>query len=209
MAMPLIFTLRLIAALLLGAIVGLERQWRQRIARTRTNALVSAGAAAFVMSGLLVDADPSARGRIASYVVSGIGFLGAGVIFKDSANVRGLNTAATIWCSAAIGVLSGFGAPWLALILALAVIFTNVVLRPLAYRIHPVLPDPVQALTAYEVNLTCHSADESHLRTLLLSTITQSQATLQSIHSEDVEGSDRMNVRADVSVQGRRNEVME
>ena len=67
------------------------------------------GAAAFVMCGLLLDNDPSARGRIVSYVVSRVGFLGAGVIFKDGANVRGLNTAATIWCSAAIGALTGLG----------------------------------------------------------------------------------------------------
>jgi uncharacterized membrane protein YhiD involved in acid resistance len=89
----------------------MERQWRQRMAGTRTNALVAAGAAAFVMAGSLLVYDPAGRGRIASYVVSGVGFLGAGVIFKDGASVRGLNTAATIWCSASIGVLAGLGAP--------------------------------------------------------------------------------------------------
>jgi len=90
------FALRLALAIGMGAAVGLERQWRQRMAGTRTNALVVAGAAAFIMSALLLDNDPSARGRIISYIVSGVGFLGAGVIFKEGANVRGLNTAATI-----------------------------------------------------------------------------------------------------------------
>src|SRR6202165_2331106 len=99
--MPILeFLIRLGAALLMGVCVGLERQWRQRMAGTRTNALVAAGAAAFVMCSLLLANDPSARGRIVSYIVSGVGFLGAGVIFKDGANVRGLNTAATIWWSA-------------------------------------------------------------------------------------------------------------
>lgn len=209
MRMTVLFAWRLAAALLLGAVVGLERQWRQRMAGTRTNALVAAGASAFVMTGLLLSDDPSARGRIASYVVSGVGFLGAGVIFKDSANVRGLNTAATIWCSAAIGVLAGFGAPHLSLILAIAVIFTNTVLRPLAYRLHPVLPEATAEQTTYEVNLTCRSVDESHLRTLLLATISQSVAVLQAIHSEDVEGTDRMRIRAELSTQGRRNDVLE
>src|SRR5271169_5058141 len=125
------FALRLSLAIAMGATVGLERQWRQRTAGARTNALVSAGAAAFVMSGLLLDNDPSARGRIVSYVVSGVGFLGAGVIFKDGANVRGLNTAATIWCSAAIGALCGLGALNLALVLAVAVLLANMGLRPL------------------------------------------------------------------------------
>jgi putative Mg2+ transporter-C (MgtC) family protein len=90
------FGLRLSLAIGMGAMVGLERQWRPRMAGTRTTALVAAGAAAFVMCGPLLDNDPSACGRIVSYVVSGVGFLSAGVIFKDGANVRGLNTAATI-----------------------------------------------------------------------------------------------------------------
>jgi putative Mg2+ transporter-C (MgtC) family protein len=93
------------------------------------------------MAGTLLDNDPSAAGRVASYVVSGVGFLGAGVIFKDGASVRGLNTATTIWCSAAIGVLGGFGYVHFALIVAIAVLLTNTVLRPLAYRLHPVLPE--------------------------------------------------------------------
>src|SRR3984893_2260204 len=147
------FSIRLLLAIAMGAAVGLERRWRQAMAGTRTNALVAAGAAAFVMSGLLLDNDPSARGRIVSYVVSGVGFLGAGVIFKDGASVRGLNTAATIWCSAAIGALSGLGSLHLALVLALAVPLTNVVLRPLAYLIHPVLPDVTPVETLYQVQL--------------------------------------------------------
>lgn len=190
MTVTLLFAGRMTAALLLGAVVGLERQWRQRTAGARTNALVAAGASAFVMAGLLLTGDRSARGRIASYVVSGVGFLGAGVVFKDSGTVRGLNTAATIWCSAAIGVLSGLGAPHWALILAAGVIFTNTVLRPLAYRLHPVLPTEVPTVTTYRLDLTCRSVDEVHLRTLMLSTISQSPATLQAIHSEDIENSD-------------------
>jgi putative Mg2+ transporter-C (MgtC) family protein len=148
----------------MGATVGLERQWRQRMAGTRTNALVAAGAAAFVMCGLLLDNDPSARGRIVSYVVSGVGFLGAGVIFKDGANVRGLNTAATIWCSAAIGALCGLGALHLALVLAAGVLLTNMVLRPLAYRLHPVLPEAIPAETLYELKFNCKVSAAAHIR---------------------------------------------
>jgi putative Mg2+ transporter-C (MgtC) family protein len=139
------FAIRLLLAIAMGATVGLERQWWQRMAGTRTNALVAAGAAAFVMCGLLLDNDPSARGRIVSYVVSGVDFLGAGVIFKDGANVRGLNTAATIWCSAAIGALCGLGVLNLALVLAAGILLTNMVLRPLAYRLHPILPKAIPA----------------------------------------------------------------
>src|ERR1700689_3642402 len=110
--MPILdFVLRLGAALLLGACVGLERQWRQRMSGTRTNALVSAGASAFVMCAFMVRDSTRSEAQIVSYVVSGVGFLGAGVIFKDAGSVRGLNTAATTWCSAAIGAISGLGNP--------------------------------------------------------------------------------------------------
>src|SRR3984885_5109027 len=165
------FTLHLSSALFMGAIVGLERQWRQRMAGTRTNALVAAGAAAFVMCGSLIGFDPSAQGRIVSYVVSGVGFLGAGVIFKDGVNVRGLNTAATVWCSAAIGALCGLSALNLALVLATAVLFANMVLRPLAYRLHPVLPEAAPAETRYEIRLACRLSVAAHIRALLLSSI--------------------------------------
>jgi putative Mg2+ transporter-C (MgtC) family protein len=208
-SMTIQFSIHLVEALFLGAVVGMERQWRQRMAGTRTNALVAAGASAFVMAGMLLDGDPSARGRLASYVVSGVGFLGAGVIFKEAGNVRGLNTAATIWCSAAIGVLAGFGAPQLSLILAIAVLLANVGLRPLAYRLHPALPEMAPSETTYEVMLNCRMTDEAHLRTLLLATISQSTATLQSIHSEDIQGSDRTEIRALLRTRGRRNEVAE
>ena len=138
------FGLRLVMAIGMGALVGLERQWRQRMAGTRTNALVAGGAAAFLMCGVLVHGDATAQGRIVSYVVSGVGFLGAGVIFKEGGNVRGLNTAATIWCSAAMGALSGLGALNLALVLASAVLFTiwcsgpwRIVSTPFFPRPHP------------------------------------------------------------------------
>lgn len=203
------FAIRLLLAIAMGATVGLERQWRQRMAGTRTNALVAAGAAAFVMCGLLLDNDPSARGRIVSYVVSGVGFLGAGVIFKDGANVRGLNTAATIWCSAAIGALSGLGSLNLALVLASAVLLTNMILRPLAYRLHPVLPDANPAETLYAVQITCRVSAAAHIRSLLLSTISRLPVTLQSIHGEQEEVNDQTHIRAEMTTAGRNNEALE
>jgi putative Mg2+ transporter-C (MgtC) family protein len=203
------FSLHLLCAVCLGASVGLERQWRQRMAGTRTNALVAAGAAAFVMCGFLLADDTSARGRIVSYVVSGVGFLGAGVIFKDGANVRGLNTAATIWCSAAIGALCGLGSLNLALVLAAAVLLTNLVLRPLAYRLHPVLPEAIPAETRYEIRLTCRATVATHIRALLLSSINGSAVTLQSLHGEQDDANNETHIRADLITAGRNNEAVE
>ena len=193
------FGIRLLIALLLGSLVGLERQWRQRMAGTRTNALVAAGAAAFVMAGSLIDGDPQARARMASYVVSGIGFLGAGVIFKEGGAVRGLNTAATIWCSAAIGVLTGLGAISFAVLVSLAVLAANIVLRPLSYRLYPAVAEIPSTDTIYEVTLVCRAVDESHARTLLMNAIQQTGGSVHSLFSEDIEGSDRSRIRAELS----------
>jgi putative Mg2+ transporter-C (MgtC) family protein len=85
----------------------------------------------FRNSRLRIAGDPSAPGRAASFVVSGVGFLGAGLIFKDGANVHGRNTTATVWCSAAIGVLAGIDSLHLASLLAVMVILTNIALRAL------------------------------------------------------------------------------
>src|SRR5579871_5140516 len=93
--------LRLAVAFILGGLIGFERQWRQRTAGLRTNVLVAVGAAAFVDLGERVDGHTGSISVI-SYVVSGIGFLGAGVIMKEGEQVRGINTAATLWASAAV-----------------------------------------------------------------------------------------------------------
>ena len=102
--------LRLSAGIGLGTVIGLERQYRARMAGLRTNALVAVGATLFVLLSAYgfrgATADPT---RVAAQIVSGIGFLGAGVILRDGLNVRGLNTAATLWCSAAVGALAGAG----------------------------------------------------------------------------------------------------
>uniref|UniRef100_UPI00245854DB MgtC/SapB family protein n=1 Tax=Nocardia wallacei TaxID=480035 RepID=UPI00245854DB len=101
---------RLATGVVLGVAIGLERQYRARMAGLRTNALVCAGATLFVLLSAHGfhggTADPT---RVAAQIVSGIGFLGAGVIMREGASVRGLNTAATLWCSAAIGALAGAG----------------------------------------------------------------------------------------------------
>ena len=97
--------LNLAVALGLSAVIGFERQWRNRLAGLRTNTLVALGAASFVIFEQLIPGESSPT-RVAAQVVSGIGFLGAGLIFREGLSVRGLNTAATLWCSAAIGVIA-------------------------------------------------------------------------------------------------------
>jgi len=203
------FAVRLFAALLMGAGVGLERQWRQRMAGTRTNALVAAGAAAFVMCAFMVRDTSRSEAQIVSYVVSGVGFLGAGVIFKDAGGVRGLNTAATIWCSAAIGAICGLGNWPLALIVAGAVLSTNVVLRPLAYRLYPAQATSEEQEVTYGFELICRPEDEAHMRALMLQAMSRSPLTLTSLRSEDIEGTNRMKVTSRIRGLGRQDDALE
>jgi len=203
------FFLRLGAAVLMGAVVGLERQWRQRMAGTRTNALVAAGAAAFVMCAFMVRDTSRSEAQIVSYVVSGVGFLGAGVIFKDAGSVRGLNTAATIWCSAAIGAISGLGNPLHALILTAVVLGTNIVLRPLAYRLYPAQVSTEEQEVTYGFELNCRPEDEAHMRALMLQAMSQSPLILTSLRSEDIEGTNKMKVTARIRGLGRQDQAVE
>jgi putative Mg2+ transporter-C (MgtC) family protein len=203
------FSLRLGAALLMGAAVGLERQWRQRMAGTRTNALVAAGASAFVMCAFMVRDTSRSEAQIVSSVVSGVGFLGAGVIFKDAGGVRGLNTAATIWCSAAIGAITGLGNPLHALVLAVAVLCANVVLRPLAYRLYPAQAAAVEQEVTYAFELICRPEDEAHMRALMLQGMSRTSLTLAGLRSEDIEGTNRMKVTAHIMGLGRQDDALE
>lgn len=122
-------------AFLLGSVIGFERQYRQRTAGLRTNVLVAVGAAIFVdLADRLSGHDGAVR--VIAYVVSGIGFLGAGVIMREGGNVRGLNTAATLWGSAAIGACCGADLIIEAVMGALFVLSANTLLRPIVSRVN-------------------------------------------------------------------------
>lgn len=118
--------LELLLALGLGALVGLERRLRGHPAGIHTNALVSLGSAAFVVAGISLGGDLS---RVAAQVVTGSGFICAGVILHQGTNIRGLNTAATLWCTSALGVLAAVDRPLLACIVAGVTLLTNVALH--------------------------------------------------------------------------------
>jgi putative Mg2+ transporter-C (MgtC) family protein len=124
----------LIAAVVLGALIGFERQLRGHPAGLHTNALVALGSAAFVVASLLVG-DSTGPARIAGQVVTGVGFLCAGVIMHQGVTVRGINTAATVWCSSAVGVLAGFGQLWWSGLVAVIIVFANFTLHCVEHRI--------------------------------------------------------------------------
>ncbi len=118
----------LFLAFVLGTLIGVERQWRQHPAGLRTNTLVALGAAIFVDLGLRMGGRVDDI-RVVAYVVSGVGFLGAGAIMKEGINIRGINTAATLWCSAAVGACSG-AQQWMPAAMAtIFILLTNTLLR--------------------------------------------------------------------------------
>ena len=182
------FITRLVVAIFLGGIIGFERQWRQRMAGLRTNTLVSTGSALFVMFSVMVTNDSSPT-RIAAQIVSGIGFLGAGVIMRDGLNIRGLNTAATLWCSAAIGTMAGAGFITESTVGTLAILFANILLRPLAHKINKSPNESTEEEIQYAIEVTCRSEFETHIRTLLLHMVSSENLTLYSLHSEAEEES--------------------
>lgn len=207
----LAFFTDILIALLLGTLIGVERQWRQRHAGLRTNALVSAGSAAFcalsVLASTGTNVDPT---RIAAQVVSGIGFLGGGIILKEGTNVRGLNTAATLWCSAAIGALTGLGFLAPAAATTAVVLIANVLLRPLALLINR-QPDPAatEAEICYLIEIACRDRNEQHIRTALLQETAGDTLLLRSIRRESVEGEPRLFLFAEVVTQGRADRLIE
>ena len=123
---PALFT-KVILAMALGYLIGLERELHGKVVGTRTISLITIGSALYVlMSPSIIDGDNS---RIIAQVVSGIGFLGAGIIFKHGDTVKGLTTAATVWCAAAIGCLCGYGMYAEAVIGTIAVMTVNLLFK--------------------------------------------------------------------------------
>lgn len=107
-----VFLLRLLAAMGAGGLVGLEREWSNKNAGLKTNMLVAIGACIYVLISIIVNKQSDYQTditRIIGQIVTGIGFLGAGVILHEGVSIHGLTTAATIWCSAALGCLAGLG----------------------------------------------------------------------------------------------------
>ncbi|MBN9087712.1 MAG: MgtC/SapB family protein [Reyranella sp.] len=199
--------LRLTVALLLGSMIGFERQWNQKMAGLRTNALVALGAAGFVIfSGLIGQGDPT---RVAAQVVSGIGFLGAGIILRDGVNVHGLNTAATLWCSAMVGTIAGSGHWAPALLAGAFVVGTNLLLRPLVRRVNRLSLSKPNAETHYTVEIVVRATEEAQIRSMLLHQLAEAGLGLRRIDSSDLDDSPNVRVTAQTMAARRSDATLE
>lgn len=155
--------LSLITAFVLGGIIGIERQMRQRTAGLRTNTLVAVGAAVFVDAANRLAGHEGAV-HVMAYVISGIGFLGAGAIMKEGANVTGLNTAATLWGSAAVGACAGADLIGEAIFAALFVLASNTLLRPVVNKINRRPLDEATSEATYRFFVICQRHVQGDVR---------------------------------------------
>jgi len=177
----LTFLYELIVCFILSFLIGFERQFRRRSIGLRTIILVSVGSFLFVT--FQKSFPESDMNRIAAQVVAGIGFLGAGVIIKDERSVKGLTTAATLWCSAAIGILCGANLIVEATIGTLVILFINVVLRKLNSKINDLAEK--ESYDLYYFKIECDASRESDIINMVKALSTKTETKIISIKVED------------------------
>lgn len=197
---------RLLVALVLGVCIGAERQWRQRAAGLRTNTLVCLGAAAFVDLGQTIAPNTT---QVIAYVVSGVGFLGAGAIMKDGANVRGLNTAATLWCSAAVGACAGSGETLDAIFVAVLLFLINSGLRPLSRMIDRRSLSALDLHVLYRLRVLCETEHKAQAELAMRRAIDERLLVLRELKTEDNEETETSLLQAVVESHARSNEMLQ
>lgn len=195
------FIIRLLAACILGMLIGLERQYRQRKAGIQTNVLVCVGSCLFVMFSLLDGTGDNTR--VAAQVVTGVGFLGGGVILREGLNVKGLNTAATLWCTASVGVLASGGYILFAITGATMIIISNLILRPLGKKLYRLRQEDIEEELLYEIKIRCSSNQEVNIRKQVMTMINDEKLFIRRIDSSD---EDDGSVKVKVNVMGLRSD---
>ncbi len=203
------FSAHILLALLCGSIIGAERQWRQHAAGLRTNALICVGAAMYASLSILMDQETSPT-RIAGQIVTGIGFLGGGVILKDGLSVKGMTTAATIWCSAAIGTLSGCGFMLHAVIGTVLVLLLNIGFHPLSHWIDLQVKSAKSQEIYYRIKVTCTAQHSSAIRSVLVGYFnTHRKLVLQALSKDAGQHTDQVLLMAECYSTERLDESME
>ena len=187
-----VFLIRIVVCFILSFIIGFERQYRRRTIGLRTNVLVCIGSFLFTSVGFhFVDADIT---RIPAQIVSGMGFLGAGVILREGKNIRGLNTAATLWCNAALGVLTASGMIFEAVVGTLFILFSNVILRIFANR----MVDKNNTTKKFILTIACSPKKAVVIRTLLLQRLNREEVMLDDI--ENISEEDKVKIIASIEI---------
>jgi putative Mg2+ transporter-C (MgtC) family protein len=189
------FLSRLAIAAGLGFAIGFERQWRQRAAGLHTSSLVAVGAALFALLDTALGSGDTTR--IVAGVVTGVGFIAGGVILRAGFNISGLNTAATIWATAAVGAMAGFGLWLFAVAGAFAIIVMNLLLQPIANAINVRAREEQGGDRVYKISIVCEPASQSSVSAAILEAISGSPLALKSLTRHHAE-SNFVRVQADL-----------
>lgn len=211
------FTIRLLIAIILGLIVGLERQWTRHQAGILTNVIVCVGAYAYTAFSNIVSDAATDKTRIAAQVVCGIGFLGAGLIIRDGTNIRGLSTAATIWATAAIGILCTADNIFYSIIVAAAIVILHLLLHPLSAFIdkqrhyNKNKENKRNFECIYKISIKCLDENEIDIRSHLVKTIREkNDVLLHNLESITVEDDDsKIKIRAYITTAKRNDDLVE
>ena len=180
-----VFIYRLIVCYILSILIGVERLYRNKATGLRTNALVGLGSFLFVY--VSVGDVSTDKFRIASQIVSGMGFLGAGIILRNGNKIKGLNTAATLWTVAAIGVLCAYGFILEAIAGTFLVLFSNVFLRDISSMIIEKINNNSKEKCIIDV--TCDDEIEVVIRTLITENVEKNSIQMESLNRN--RGSDK------------------
>ncbi|MGN0521604.1 MAG: MgtC/SapB family protein [Eubacterium sp.] len=169
------FAIRLLIAAVLGFCIGLERQWTKHQAGILTNVIVCVGAYAYTAFSYIAAGDNVDVTRIAAQVASGIGFLGAGLIIRDGTNIRGLSTAATIWATAAVGILCTTDNISYSFIVAITIVIFHLCLHPFSAYIDKKNNYDSEKKNRiecfYKISINCAEENETDIRSHLLRVI--------------------------------------
>jgi len=167
-------------ALLLGSFIGVERQWHRRLVDLKTNALVSLGACLFMLVTKTTDGyiEPV---RMAAQIVVGVGFIGGGLLFKDAGQTRGINTAATLWCCAAVGTLCGLERATEAWSATAIILLANTMLRRVAQFLNLKMGVTDHLTQAIRFELTCLPEEAELVRSLAQDVFRQGRVEVRAL----------------------------
>jgi len=207
------FLIRMLLAVVLGALIGTERQLTKHYAGIITTIIVCVGSFAFTSFSYLVDAPGTDVTRVAAQVVSGIGFLGAGVILSDGTKVKGINTAATVWASAAVGILCCLDKFWYAVLIAAAILITHLILHPVTEAIAKKQQyDKTKQKNNeafYRISIVCSEDNADEIKINLIQYFRGlDNVLLRNLEMSDVDGGN-VKVRAEISTKTKNNELVE
>ena len=206
------FLIRAAFAILLGSLIGFERQWTRHPAGI-TNILVCIGSFFFTSFSFIFTTDPLLKDirditRVAAQVVTGIGFLGAGVIMKQCSSIKGLNTAATVWCSGSVGILCAFGNLWLPTIATLSIVFVNVGFKPIERRIREHRTGEAEKEEQEGlIRIICDPDREFYVRSLLMQMVAAESIVLRNLQTSETEG--KIKLKATFVMEASQEETLE